>query len=195
MKWLTAVLLALAAVMGGVLAWRTYGPHELHGTALERPRVISSVPLTRDDGQPQDLHNSQGRLRLVFFGYTRCPDVCPATLGMLARTYEALSPAQQARLLVQLVTVDPAFDTPAVLRRYLASFNPDFQGLTGSAGHIRAAEQALYVYAAPGDTPISMVHGDGVALVDRAGQFIRVYNNEAVARGDLGADLPTLLRE
>ena len=195
MKALTALLLALAAIMGGVLAYRTYAPAELHGTALDVPHPLSQVKLLRDDGNTLNLADSGGKLRLIFFGFTRCPDVCPATLGVLARAWEGLDAEQKAKLEVQLISVDPAFDRPAVLRRYLNAFSSDFRGFTGTKQDIQAAEKSLYVYAAAGNTPGTLVHGDGVALVDRAGRFVRVYNNAAVAKGDLGADLPSLLRD
>lgn len=193
MKALTALLLAVAALLGGVLAYRTYAPRELHGTALDTPHPLSSVMLTSDRGQAVNLTASGGKTRLIFFGYTRCPDICPITLGVLAHAWDALNPAQKARLQVQLVSVDPTFDTPAVLRRYLNGFSPDFQGLTGTDAAIRAAAQSLYVYAAKGKTPTSLIHGDGVALVDAQSRFLRVYDNQAVSRGDLSADLPRLL--
>ena len=195
MKALTALLLALAALLGGVLAYRAYAPAALHGTVLDTPHPLSQVKLLRDDGQTVNLADSGGKLRLIFFGFTRCPDVCPITLGVLARAWEDLDAAQKAKLEVQLISVDPGFDRPDVLRRYLDAFSSDFRGFTGTKQNIEAAEKSLYVYAAPGDTPGTLVHGDGVALVDRAGRFVRVYNNAAVVKGDLSADLPSLLRD
>ncbi|WP_424951943.1 SCO family protein [Deinococcus sp.] len=198
MKALTALLLALAAVMGGLLAYRTYAPASLHGTALDAPHPLSTVTLLRDDGVTADLADSGGKFRLIFFGYSRCPDVCPITLGVLARAWERLNAAQQAKLKVQLVSVDPAFDRPAVLRRYLDAFSPAFQGFTSTVARntteIQAAEKSLYVYAAAGSAPGTLIHGDGVALVDRQGRFVRVYDNSAVVKGELSADLPRLLQ-
>ncbi|MGY2893735.1 SCO family protein [Deinococcus sp. UYEF24] len=198
MKALTALLLALAALMGGVLAYRTYAPAALHGTALDTPHPLSAVTLLRDDGANANLADSGGKLRLIFFGYTKCPDVCPITLGVLARAWEGLSAEQQAKLQVQLISVDPGFDRPAVLRRYLNAFSPAFQGFTsrqaGNMADIQAAEKSLYVYSAKGAAPGTLIHGDGVALVDRQGRFVRVYDNAAVTQGELSADLPKLLR-
>lgn len=195
MKALTALLLALAAIMGGVLAYRAYAPAALHGTALDVPHPLSQVKLLRDDTRTVNLADSSGKLRLIFFGFTRCPDVCPITLGVLARAWDGLDAQQKARLEVQLISVDPGFDRPAVLRRYLDAFSSDFRGFTGTKQNIEAAEKSLYVYAAAGDTPGTLVHGDGVALIDRAGRFLRVYNNTAVVRGELSTDLPRLLRD
>jgi protein SCO1 len=199
MKVLTALLLALAAMMGGVLAYRTYAPAALHGTALDVPHPLSHVTLLRDDAQVVDLANSGGKLRLILFGYTKCPDVCPITLGVLARAWDSLSAGQKAELEVQLVSVDPAFDRPAVLRRYLDAFSPAFRGYTsrqaGSMTDVQAAEKSLYVYSTQGSAPGTLIHSDGVAFVDRAGRFVRVYDTQAVTRGDLTADLPKLLRQ
>jgi len=100
-------------VMGGLLAYRTYAPAALHGTALEVPHPLGHVTLLRDDARLADLADSGGKLRLIFFGYTRCPDVCPVTLGVLARAWDSLSAGQKAKLEVQLVSVDPAFDRPS----------------------------------------------------------------------------------
>ena len=199
MRALTALLLALAAVLGGVLAYRTYAPAALRGTALDTPHPLSAVPLLRDDSEVADLADSGGKLRLIFFGYTRCPDVCPITLGVLARAWDGLSAGQQEKLQVQLISVDPGFDRPATLRRYLDAFSPAFRGFTsreaGGVADIQAAEKSLYVYSAKGAAPGTLIHGDGVAFVDRAGRFVRVYDNSAVVRGELTADLPKLLRE
>lgn len=194
MKALTALLLALAAVLGGVLAYRTYAPTALHGTDLTVPRALQRVSLVRDDGQAADLADSGGKQRLIFFGYTRCPDVCPITLGVLAKAWDGLSDEQKNGLEIQLISADPAFDTPAVLRRYLNGFSPQFRGFTGSQVNIQAAAKSLYVYTAAGSTPTNLIHGDGVALIDRQGRFLRVYNNQAVVQGDLSADLPRLLQ-
>lgn len=194
MKALTALLLALAAIMGGVLAYRTYAPAALHGTALDTPHALSRVELLRDDSRNVNLADSGGKRRLIFFGYTKCPDVCPATLGVLARAWDTLNAEQQAKLEVQLISVDPDFDRPAVLRRYLDAFSSAFRGLTGTQADIQAAEKSLYVYAAAGAAPGTLIHGDGVSLVDEQGHFVRVYDNQAVTQGDLTADLPKLLR-
>ncbi|ULH16374.1 SCO family protein [Deinococcus sp. KNUC1210] len=194
MKALTALLLTLAAIMGGVLAYRTYAPAALHGTPLDTPHALSPVDLLRDDGRRVNLADSGGKRRLIFFGYTKCPDVCPATLGVLARAWDTLNADQKSKLEVQLISVDPDFDRPAVLRRYLDAFSGAFRGYTGTLAEIGAAEKSLYVYAAKGTAPGTLIHGDGVALVDEQSRFVRVYDNAAVTQGELSADLPKLLR-
>ncbi len=118
-------------------------PAALHGTVLDTPHALSRVTLLRDDGRSVNLADSNGKLRLIFFGYTRCPDVCLATLEVLARAWDTLSAEQQQKLEVQLISVDPDFDCPAVLRRHLNSFNNAFRALTGTQADIKVAEKSL----------------------------------------------------
>lgn len=145
MKWLTAVLLALAAVLGGLLVYRGVSPTPTGGTALDNPLPLPALRLVNDRGEATTLSDSGGRLRLVFYGFVRCPDVCPATLASLKNTYEALTPGQRERVQVQLITVDPAHDRPAVLRDYLTRFDPAFSGLTGDEATIDEAARVMFV--------------------------------------------------
>ena len=198
MKALTALLLTLAAIMGGVLAYRTYSPAALHGTALDTPHALSRVTLLRDDDRAVNLADSGGKRRLIFFGYTRCPDICPATLGVLARAWDTLNAEQKAKLEVQLISVDPNFDRPAVLRRYLDCVQ---QRLSRSdrqrRRHPRPPRNRCMCTPPNGAAPGTLIHGDGVALVDEQGRFVRVYDNAAVTAvtaGELTADLPKVLR-
>lgn len=146
MKWLTTALLFIAAVLAALLLYRSLNPPALSGgTALDTPLPVPALALLNDQGQPTTLAYSDGRLRLVFFGYVRCPDVCPTTLASLKNTYAGLTQEQQKRVQVQFVTVDPAFDTPGVVREYLNHFDPAFTGLTGKPATIDEAAKALYV--------------------------------------------------
>jgi protein SCO1/2 len=104
------------------------------------------------DGRAATLAGYRGRPVLVFFGYTRCTDYCPLTLDRLARAVRELGPrAGGARIL--LVTVDPAHDTPAALRQYVARFGGRVQGLTGASAALAAAWRAYSVYVAPAGGP------------------------------------------
>ncbi|MFC4637630.1 SCO family protein [Deinococcus hohokamensis] len=219
MKWLTAVLLSLAAVLGGLLLYRTVSPAPLGGEALAA-RPLPALPLTDERGQAARLNDADGRLRLVFYGYVRCPDVCPATLSSLNTIYAGLQPAVRDRIQVQFITVDPQHDTPAVVRSYLAKFNPAFHGLTGPAATINAAARQMFVanvqplpqaashehggaagtgVAAHTDQDASAqeaarLHGDQVSVVDGQGRFVHLYGNEDVISGVLARDLPQLVR-
>lgn len=145
MKWLTAVLLALAAVLGGLLVYRTVSPTPQGGMALDEPAPLPALRLVNERGEAALLGDSGGRVRLVFFGFARCPDVCPATLAALKNNLAELPPGQRGRVQVQLVTVDPEHDRPAVLRDYLGRFDPAFTGLTGEPATIDQAARAMFV--------------------------------------------------
>lgn len=188
-RLLTIVLLALALALGGVLAYRT-ALAPLGGTVVDTRPAVPNPSLVTDDGRARRLSDWQGT-RLVFFGFTRCPDVCPTTLGVLARAYENLPARNQKNLKIVLVTVDPQHDTPGQLRAYLQRFNADFVGLTGQAANLEALRKGFYVYAAKAAEG-SFVHGDTVAVLDGAGRMRRVYTQEDVADGTLSRDLPQL---
>ncbi|WP_019588018.1 SCO family protein [Deinococcus apachensis] len=221
MKWLTAALLALAAVLGGLLLYRNVFPTPTAGTVLDTPVPLPALRLVNDQGQATTLNNSGGKLRLVFYGFVRCPDVCPATLATLKNTLADLTPGQRERVRVQFITVDPAYDRPAVVREYLTRFDPSFTGLTGDAATINEAARVMFVANVPpqplsasthgehlghdggtdqtdevpgGATVAARVHGDHVSVVDPRGRFVRVYNNGEVVDGELGRDLPGLIR-
>lgn len=113
-----------------------------HGT-LQGPTPRPEFTLTDTEGRPFDFDaETQGRLTLLFFGYTHCPDVCPGHLSILS---SALAMPGTPEPLVVFVTTDPARDTPERLREWLGNFDDDFIGLTGSLEEIAAAEQAAFV--------------------------------------------------
>ncbi|MBB6016960.1 SCO family protein [Deinococcus radiopugnans] len=224
MKWLTGILLGIAVVLGGLLFARQANPGVTGGTALDHPVPLPALKLVDDRGEATTLAHGDGRLRLIFYGFVRCPDVCPATLASLKNSYEELTPPQQQKLQIQFITVDPTFDTPEVVRAYLNRFEPAFTGLTGKADTIDAAARAMFVanvkpqpamemdhsahLAAPagsgadnaqaagaGAGEAARIHGDQVSVVDPQGQFVRVYSNLDVIGGALQQDLPGLIRK
>ena len=142
---LTVGLLVVAAVLGGLLLFRQGQSPALGGEALDTPLALPTLALVDDRGQPTTLAATDGRLRLVFYGFVRCPDVCPATLASLKNTLAALPDDQRGRVQVQFITVDPAHDTAPVVRAYLERFDPAFTGLTGEAATIDEAARVMFV--------------------------------------------------
>lgn len=130
MKVATTILLLIAALLAALLFARDFSPRLRAGTDLVNWRDLPSIPLLDDAGKPTTLAASDGRMRLVFYGFVRCPDVCPATLSKLKQLYERLSDEQKAKVHVQFISVDPQFDRPNLIREYLDKFNADFTGLT-----------------------------------------------------------------
>lgn len=216
MKWLTYVLLAVAAVLAGLLAYRQVAPPPVSGgEALDAPLALPAIALLDDQGKNTTLAAGDGRMRLIFYGYVRCPDVCPATLASLKNTYETLTPEQQKRVQVQFITVDPTFDRPRLVREYLDKFDHAFTGLTGTPEAINQAAGAMFVGIvnnnsgsdhsqmqmdngagpAVSASRAAIIHGDQVSVIDSQSRFVRVYANGNVINGNLERDLPGLLKE
>ena len=101
--------------------------------------------LTDQDGAPYTLSAHRGHAVALFFGYAHCPDVCPTTLSALARAKRKLGP-DGASFDVVLVTVDPARDDPATLKRYVHLFDPAFSGVTGTLAQLDPVYNAYHVY-------------------------------------------------
>lgn len=188
---LLVALLVLAGVLAYALGVVLRPAPALAGTALQNPPPVAQVELVRGDGVPVTLAEvGEGGSLLVFFGFTRCPDVCPITMAQLARVFEDLG--EPDGLKVAMITVDPEHDTPEVLDQYVRAFHPDFVALTGSNAQIAVAARTFFVgYAGIGTA--TFTHTEVVALVDRAGDLRYVYNQEALRR--LAPDLERILRQ
>lgn len=120
------------------------------GDLLPQPYAKPPLTLTSTSGTAYDLDTATaGRLTLVYFGYTHCPDVCPTTMATLAAALRALSPAQRAKITVVFVTTDPNRDTPSVLRAWLRQYDPSFIGLTGAFTTIQRAAADLGITIEP----------------------------------------------
>lgn len=120
------------------------GPPPLAGAAMGGP-----FTLTSHEGRRVSSEEFAGRYRIVYFGYTYCPDVCPVDLQLISaalRRFEQSDPERAARVQPLFVTTDPARDTPAVLRDYLGDFHPRIVGLTGTPDEIGNVARAHGVY-------------------------------------------------
>jgi protein SCO1 len=134
--------------------------------------------LVDQNGQSITEQDLQGHPFLVFFGYTHCPDVCPATLFDVSEMMRALG-KDADRTGALFVTVDPERDTPAAMKDYLSSFDPHVRAATGDPTAVEAAEKAYRVYAkkVPGEHgDYSMDHTALVYLMDKQGRFVAPFN-------------------
>jgi protein SCO1/2 len=133
--------------------------------------------LTDHNGKPRTLADFRGKVVVMFFGYTQCPDVCPTTLSDLAATLQKLGP-DATRVQVLFVTIDPERDTPELLSQYVPAFNPTFLGLYGDAAATAATAREFKVLyqKQPGSTPgsYSMDHSAGTFIFDPQGR-LRLY--------------------
>jgi len=166
-----AAALAVAAVSGG--AWFL-----MSGTLGESAGLGIGGPFALTDGDghtvtDRDLH---GRYVLVYFGYTFCPDVCPTTLNAVAAALDQLGPRAD-KVQGLFITVDPARDTPQVVKEYAAAFSPRIMGLSGTPQQIADVARAYRVYfaAKPPDTPgaaYTVDHSSLLYLMDPNGRFV-----------------------
>jgi protein SCO1/2 len=133
--------------------------------------------LVGTDGRTYTDQDLLGQPFLVFFGFTHCPDVCPTTLFEISEVLRRMGP--DAKIATFYISVDPERDTPAVMKEYLASFDPGIIGLSGSPEQLAAIMKAYRVYARKvplegGD--YTMDHTALVYLMDKRGNFARAFN-------------------
>lgn len=154
--------------------------------------------LVDHNGVPRSLADFKGRLVVVFFGFTHCPDVCPTTLAKMAKTLQTLGPAEARRIQVLFVTVDPERDTQEILRNYVTAFNPDFLALRGDAAATARTTKEFKIVAmktaetSPGS--YSVDHSTQTFVYDTQGR-LRLFVPHSRIEEVLGHDLGVLLRE
>jgi protein SCO1 len=152
--------------------------------------------LTDHKGQVRTLADFRGKVVVMFFGYTQCPDVCPTTLSDLAAALQKLG-ADAGRVQVLFVTVDPERDTPELLAQYVPAFNPTFLGLSGDAAATAAAAREFKVLyqKQPGATPGSytMDHTAGTFIFDPQGR-LRLFVSHGQGADIFAHDIRELLR-
>jgi protein SCO1/2 len=167
LTFLLSVLLVVPAVSCG----RSAPP------PLQDAAIGGSYALTDQNGRTVRDSDFAGKYRIVYFGYTHCPDVCPtdlATISQAMSQFAKSDPARAARVQPIFVTVDPQRDTPAELKNYLAAFSPRLIGLTGTPAQIADAEKKFIVYARKGDVQpgggYAMDHSRQIVLQGPQGQ-------------------------
>jgi protein SCO1/2 len=170
-------------------------PETFRATDITGADFARSLELTGHDGKPRTLADFEGKVVVVFFGFTHCPDVCPSTLAKLGEVAKRLG-SRADKLQVLFVTVDPERDTPELLARYVPAFDPRFIGLYGdAAATARTAKEFKVVYQKqPGKTPESYTvdHSAGSFVFDREGR-VRLFVRHDQSIDDLVHDIERLL--
>lgn len=153
--------------------------------------------LTDHNGQQRTLADFKGKVVVVFFGYTQCPDVCPTSLSELAEAKRLLG-ADGDKLQGLFISVDPARDTPEVMKQYMASFDPSFLALYTTADGLPELTKRFRVYykKVDGQTPTSytMDHSAGSYVYDKQGR-VRLYTRYGSGAPALAGDVKKLLAE
>ena len=179
------VIAALAAglVFGGMVRDGASGRAEPEAAvALERYEIGGDFELTNQRGERMYLSDLQGRALVMFFGYTFCPDICPATLARVREVRAALPPEDAARFTGVFVSVDPARDTPERLGEYVEFFDPAFVGLTGGEDELediarRYGAQFVIPQGQPKDNYL-VNHSTIAYLIDPLGHVRALYRGD-----------------
>ncbi len=176
----------------------TATPSSFQGIDLTGADYAKDLQLPDFNGQMRRISDFKGKVVVVFFGFTQCPDVCPTSMQELVEVKKALG-ADGERLQALFVTVDPERDTPEVLKAYMSHFDPSFLGLRGSAEQLATVAKDFKVYykKVDGSTPTSysMDHSAASYIYDPSGR-LRVYTRYkagGVGSKALEADVKTLL--
>ena len=183
---ITICSLALAAA----LAAGCDGKPRFKSTDITGADYGKTLELNDQTGRPRRLEDWRGKVVVLFFGFTHCPDVCPTTLADLSQVMKELGPDAE-RIQVLFVTVDPERDTPEVLGKYVGAFDPRFLGLYGDAAATQRAAREFKVFYEKRKTAdgYSVDHSGQTYVIDPQGR-LRLF----VRPDRLGTDLPDDLR-
>jgi protein SCO1/2 len=186
------VLIALVAVGTRLFA----RPPVFRGTSYAEPYPVApQIELTRANGEVFRLSDQRGRIVLLFFGYTSCPDVCPTTLAELKLVADELGEGSDS-VQVVFVSVDPDRDTPQKIQAYVEHFNPTFIGLSGSNEELKKiwSDYGIFREIAQADSAAgySVNHTARVTLIDAQGNLRLSYGIETPVE-DIVHDLKMLM--
>jgi protein SCO1/2 len=173
-----AIILMLAA-FAGVITFMYLGPYGARtqpsfATVWPMPKPLPEFNLTDQSGKDFERNNLQGRWSLLFFGFTHCPDICPATLQQLAIANNKLQESGDAVPDVFLVSVDPERDTPDVLATYVSHFGGEIQGLTGNLLELQKLTSSAGIFfekSALPDGGYSVDHSAAVLVINKRGEI------------------------
>ena len=168
---------------------------QFKGSDITGTHLGKELALTGTDGKPYTLETLKGKVTIILFGFTQCPDVCPTSLAELTQVMKLLG-NEAKRVQVVLITVDPERDTLEVLRAYVSGFDPQFLGLTGTLEQIKKTAASFKVYyakTAGTNGNYSMDHSASFYLMDAQGES-RVLLNNSIGAAAIAHDIQRLLR-
>ena len=169
--------------------------HKFNAVDLTGAKYARQFDLPDADGKERTLADFKGKVVVVFFGYTQCPDACPTTMAELAQVKKLLGP-ESARVQVLFITVDPERDTAALLKNYVANFGSDFVALRGDPAQVKAVAREFKVFyeKVPGTAPdnYTIDHTAGTYVFDQQGR-IRLFARSGMPPEQLADDIKALL--
>lgn len=198
MRRLALAGLALAVALGPAGCDKLFAPAKspFQGIDVTGGPMGGALQLTDHNGRPRSAADFRGKLVVVVFGFTNCPDVCPTALADLASAMKQLG-ADASQVQVLFVTVDPRRDKPELLRQYVPAFHPDFLGLYGDDDAIARVAKDFHVYYSvrEGRTPetYTVDHSGQIFVLDREGKA-RLLFAPGTKPAAMAADLRLLLK-
>lgn len=183
----TGLFIVAASLLGG--CDRPVSTPKFSLTDISGANFGTELNLTDHDGKPRTLADFRGKVVVIFFGFTHCPDVCPTTLAELAQVAKELGNDAE-RMQVLFVTVDPERDTPELLRQYVPSFNPKFLGLYGDAAATARAAKEFKIFFQK--QPLS---GGNYSVDHSAGTYVLDQQRRLRLFAPYGAGAPALLHD
>lgn len=174
--------IGVGGVVGIVLiltGWKVFArPYTYQGSLIDPPAPLADFKLIDQQGQPFHMSDLKGKVVLIYFGYTDCPEECPTTMALFKQVKDELgSQADRARFI--FITVDPERDTTQVMGKYLASFDPSFIGLGGSPSDLAPVwkEFGMAVAKGPVDSAgnYAMEHSNFIYAIDQTGNLRLTY--------------------
>jgi protein SCO1 len=164
-------------------------------TDISSVRMDTSFKLRDFNGQIRTLEDFKGKVVVLFFGFTHCPDICPTTMNDLKKTMNLLKD-KASNVQVIFITLDPARDTEDVLKKFIPTFNSSFLGLTGSESEIdKVISQFKIFYKKVNDgskAGYTIDHSAGLYVLDKSGSIKLRINNEEKPE-DIASDLAKLI--
>lgn len=197
-----SLIRASALALAGVLALTGCSDNQgeaaeaFHSIDITGADYATDFSLTDHNGQARTLADFKGKVVVIFFGFTQCPDVCPTSMSELAQARQLLG-ADGDRLQGLFVSIDPERDTPEIMKQYMASFDPTFLALFTKPDALPdlAKRFKIYYKKVPGNTPdtYSMDHSAGSYIYDPQGR-VRLYLRYGSGAQALADDVKLLLK-
>lgn len=196
---LIAALAAVVVIVGaGLLIPACMGPaaQPQSATILPSPMSLPDFTMLDQDAHRFTRESLEGAWTLLFFGFTNCPDVCPATMQRLAAARETLAAGGQRELPgILLISVDPERDSPEVLKSYVANFGDDIRGLTGDMDELQKLTEPLGIFHAKSSAHhggYNVDHSSAVLVIDPKAQYHALFSAPYTVE-DLVHDLPLIM--
>ena len=206
-RGLFPVLILGGFLLGLALGWLViqlssgsglFGDAEYYGSVIESPELAADFTLTAHSGERVSLSDFDDTVVLLYFGYTYCPDVCPASMTQLAKATGELTDEEKEQVQVAMITVDPTRDSKEVMADYMGHFDPTFLGLTGTEEEIAEVADAYGVFyekqVGGPETDYLVNHTASVFVIDKDG-YLRMLYPFSTPGENIASDLRQLVKE